>query len=184
MKRDAILVSPTSYGGSTKKDAEPAVIVPNTIRSVVAQLRADGFGTEFICFIKPEDAADLRSNSNPAQWREPGSFEERDYIYSYELGGFEGVEFIEISNIDNSYVLPVGYVQHWTKGFDLSYVYTGDGVRIGWKETMEFYTPDDDNVVFYAPDLSFFGEVTPSGKVTGRAKKPLIYALNTPHSSK
>jgi N4-gp56 family major capsid protein len=79
------------------------------IRYAVAKLRAAAVptfdGVNYVAYIHPEVAVDLRTETGALGWREPQNYGAGDGltgIFAGEIGTFEGVRFIETPRTSNS----------------------------------------------------------------------------------
>ncbi len=82
------------------------VITAKLVRTAVTKLRADNVmprkGSLYAAVINPETAADLRTETGAAAWRDPHNYSSIEHIYSGEVGAFEGAFFIESPRNFNS----------------------------------------------------------------------------------
>ena len=81
------------------------------IRYAVAKLRAAAVptfdGMNYVAYIHPQVATDLRTETDPAGWRYPQNYGAGDGltgIFAGEIGTFEGVRFIETPRVGTSTV--------------------------------------------------------------------------------
>lgn len=98
------VVYPTAEGGTTtlENGVTPGNLNANTIRAVMAQLKkahVRPINGQYIVFIAPSVAADLRSATDPAAWRQPHTYVDPAELYNWDLGTFEGFTFIENDRI-------------------------------------------------------------------------------------
>lgn len=78
-------------------------IKASTIRYAVTKLRAASVptvdGSNYVAFIHPSVANDLRVEMGPAAWRAPHEYVDTKELYAGEIGIFEGVRFIETPRV-------------------------------------------------------------------------------------
>lgn len=76
------------------------------IRQAVTKMRAAGVvakgGDMFVSYIHPEVSADLRTETGNNVWRTPHEYQKADSLFAGEIGAWEGVRFIETSNMTNT----------------------------------------------------------------------------------
>ena len=105
------LVASTTGGTTATKNAIAATdtLKARDIRYAVAKLRAAAVptfdGVNYVAYIHPQVATDLRSETGAQGWREPQNYGAGDGltgIFAGEIGTFEGVRFIETPRVGTS----------------------------------------------------------------------------------
>jgi N4-gp56 family major capsid protein len=78
----------------------------NAVRNAVTKLRAANvhpkYGAQYISYIHPEVAADLRTETGSNTWRTPHDYQDLTALQAGETGSWEGVRFIETPNMTNT----------------------------------------------------------------------------------
>lgn len=76
------------------------------IRQAVTKMRSAGVvakgGDMYVSYIHPEVSADLRTETGNNVWRTPHEYQNVGPLLGGEIGSWEGVRFIETSNMTNS----------------------------------------------------------------------------------
>jgi N4-gp56 family major capsid protein len=91
------------YGGTA---TSRATVVPTStlaaanVRRARAELvgaNVPDFGGQYVAFIHPDVAYDLRGETGAAAWRDPHTYSQPNEIWTGEVGSFEGFRFVETS---------------------------------------------------------------------------------------
>lgn len=70
------------------------------VRRAFAELQGANvpdFGGQYVCFIHPDVAYDLRGETGSAAWRDPHTYSQPNEIWTGEMGAFEGFRFVVTS---------------------------------------------------------------------------------------